>query len=166
MANSFKVKIITPARVFYEGQAELLVVPTLVGEEGFMANHAWATILLGVGEMGILEAGQTDMRIASLAGGFIDVKDKMVVYSDNAEWADEIDIERAKREKELVESWMQDNKMIAKEIDLIRAQVALDKSISRLNVGSGGRRNLQITRPGMGAVTRGKMPNLKDNNDY
>ena len=37
MAKSFRLSIITPSKVFYEGDVELLVVPTLEGEEGF--NH-------------------------------------------------------------------------------------------------------------------------------
>ena len=50
MAKTIKLEIITPSRLFYRGDIEMIIVPTLYGEEGFMANHSWATKLLDVGE--------------------------------------------------------------------------------------------------------------------
>ena len=142
MAKSFRLSIITPSKVFYEGDVELLVVPTLEGEEGFMANHSWATKLLNVGEMAVQEAGKSDFRIASIAGGFIDVKDSVILYADHAEWSEEIDKQRAQKEKEFAEEWLSKNKDEKDEYSVRRAEVALKKAISRLNVANGGRRGI------------------------
>jgi F-type H+-transporting ATPase subunit epsilon len=89
MANSVKLEVITPKELFYENEIELVIVRTMTGEEGFMANHSWACKLLSAGEMYIQEVGSgpKEFKIASVSGGFIDVKDDIVIYADTAEWS-------------------------------------------------------------------------------
>ena len=139
MAKTIKLEIITPSRLFYRGDIEMIIVPTLYGEEGFMANHSWATKLLDVGEMAIQEPGKQDFKIAAIAGGFIDVKDSIVVYADHAEWQEELDKKRAEADKAAVEVWLAKNKD-SDELDVHRAEVMLKKAISRMRVAEGGRR--------------------------
>ena len=139
MAKTIKLEIITPSRLFYRGDIEVIIVPTLYGEEGFMANHSWATKLLDVGEMAIQEPGKQDFKIAAIAGGFIDVKDSIVVYADHAEWQEELDKKRAEADKAAVEEWLAKNKD-SDELDVQRAEVMLKKAISRMRVAEGGRR--------------------------
>ena len=139
MANTIKLEIITPSRLFYRGEVELVIVPTLFGEEGFMANHSWATKLLDVGEMAIQEPGGGGFKIAAIAGGFIDVKDSIVVYADHAEWQEELDKKRAEADKQAVEEWLAQHKE-EDSMDVRRAEVMLKKAISRMRVAEGGRR--------------------------
>ena len=139
MAKTIKLEIITPSRLFYRGDIEMIIVPTLYGEEGFMANHSWATKLLDVGEMAIQEPGKQEFKIAAIAGGFIDVKDSIVVYADHAEWQEELDKKRAEADKAAVEEWLSKNKD-SDELDVQRAEVMLKKAISRMRVAEGGRR--------------------------
>ncbi len=139
MANTIKLEIITPSRLFYRGEVEMVIVPTLFGEEGFMANHSWATKLLDVGEMAIQEPGGGGFKIAAIAGGFIDVKDSIVVYADHAEWQEELDKKRAEADKQAVEEWLAQHKE-EDSMDVRRAEVMLKKAISRMRVAEGGRR--------------------------
>lgn len=139
MANTIKLEIITPSRLFYRGDVEMIIVPTLLGEEGFMANHSWATKLLDVGEMAIQEPGSSEFKIAAIAGGFIDVKDSIVVYADHAEWQEELDRKRAEQDKQAVEEWLEKNRD-SDSSDVRRAEVMLKKAISRMKVAEGGRR--------------------------
>ncbi|MDR1043086.1 MAG: F0F1 ATP synthase subunit epsilon, partial [Clostridiales Family XIII bacterium] len=99
MAKSFKLEIVTPEYIFYEGDAELVILRTMGGDEGFMAGHSWACKLLDIGEIWIQEAGQKDFRIAAGAQGFVDVKDDIIVFVDAAEWPGDIDLSRAQTEK-------------------------------------------------------------------
>ena len=87
MAKSFKLEIVTPERLFYSGEAEVVVVRTLSGEEGFLADHVWACKLLGSGELRFREPGSGEHRLANISGGFIDVHGDVMVFSDSAEWA-------------------------------------------------------------------------------
>ena len=93
MAKAFHLEIITPSKTFYRGQAELVIVPTPEGEEGFMADHAWVCALLDVGELWIREPGKKEFKAAFIAGGFIDVKGGIVIFTDAAEWREEIDLD-------------------------------------------------------------------------
>ena len=138
MANSIKLEVITPERLFYAGEIELVIARTLSGDEGFMANHAWACKLLDTGELWIQEKGSKEYRIAAISGGYIDVQKTIVIFTDSAEWPDEIDAERALRAKERAETSLMafPNKGI--EIDL--AKIAIAKALTRINVKDGGRR--------------------------
>lgn len=138
MAKSFKLEVITPSKVFYMGDVELVIARTLTGDEGFMANHTWACKLLDAGELWIQEAGSKDFKVAAIAGGYIDVKDYVIIFTDAAEWPEEIDVERAKHEKELAEDWLKHPS--ADDSEVARARIAIAKSITRLNVKAGGAR--------------------------
>ena len=85
MAKTFKLEVITPERMFYQGDAESVIVHTLVGYEEFLANHAFACKLLGTGILRIREPGQKEFKRAATTGGFIDVKDRVTIFTDAAE---------------------------------------------------------------------------------
>ena len=88
MAKSFRLEVITPERLFYEGDVEMVIVRTLLGYEGFLANHSWACKLLDTGVLKIKETGAKEFKIAAITGGFIDVKDRIIIFTDAAEWPD------------------------------------------------------------------------------
>ena len=85
MAKSFPLEIVTPEQQFYSGEVEIVIVPTVTGEEGFMAEHTWACKLLKAGELRFREAGAKDLRHVSINGGFIDVRGGALVFTDSIE---------------------------------------------------------------------------------
>jgi len=138
MPKSMLLEVITPSKLFYKGEVELVIVRTLTGDEGFMAGHTWAVKLLAPGELWFQEAGAKDFKIAALAGGFIDVKGDIVIFTDAAEWPEQIDLERAQREKEKAEDWLKhpsDN-----DLEIAKAKIAIAKSLTRMHVKAGGYR--------------------------
>jgi F-type H+-transporting ATPase subunit epsilon len=142
MANKFKLEIVTPERLFYEGEAELVIVRETDGDEGYMAGHSWACKLLDVGEIWIQEAGQKDFKIAAGAQGFIDVKDDIMIFVDAAEWPGDIDTSRAQSEKERAEAILNSRKGAHADDDeeYNQARVSLNKAVNRMKVAKGGRR--------------------------
>ena len=88
MANSFWLDVMTPSKKFFSGEVEEVIITTHVGKEGFMAKHSWTCKLLDAGELWIRELGAApdDWKIASAAGGFVDVKKDMLIYTDAIEW--------------------------------------------------------------------------------
>lgn len=87
--KDFYIEILTPEERFYSGRAEMLIVKTTTGQEGFMADHSWCcTLLAEDGFAKIREAGDSEFSIVDLKGGYIDVKDKIIVYADKAKWHD------------------------------------------------------------------------------
>lgn len=138
MAKSIRLEVITPSKLFYKGDIELVIVRTLTGDEGFMANHTWACKLLDAGELWIQEAGSKDFKVAAIAGGYIDVKDYIVIFTDAAEWPDEIDVDRAQSEKAKAEDWLRHPS--SDDSEVARAKIAIAKSLTRMNVKAGGAR--------------------------
>ncbi|MGI6721414.1 MAG: ATP synthase F1 subunit epsilon [Anaerovoracaceae bacterium] len=136
---SIKVEVITPSKLFYSGDVDLVIVRTTSGDEGFMAGHCWATKLLEVDELWIREAGKSEYRVAAIAGGFIDVKDSIIIYTDAAEWQEDIDKKRAQELKEDAEQWLKTEKKHDPN-EIARAQIAIAKAITRMKVAEGGRR--------------------------
>ncbi len=136
MAKLIKLEIITPSKIFYQGDCELVIVRTLDGDEGFMAGHSWACKLLAVDALWIQEAGQSEFKVAAIAGGYIDVRDSIIIYTDSAEWEEEIDSNRAAEMKEQVENWLEEDGHDPHEIE--KAQIALAKALTRMKVAQGG----------------------------
>ena len=84
------LEVITPREMFYSGQVEMVVVPTTEGEEGFMAHHVWCVKLLAEKDrVKIREVGAKDLKLIDIKGGHVDIKDRFVVYTDEAVWTEE-----------------------------------------------------------------------------
>ena len=79
-------------------------------------------------------------KLAAVSGGYIDVKDSIIIFTDAAEWAEDIDMKKALSEKARAEDWLTRN---ADENPLYveRARIAIQKSITRMNVSQGGSRS-------------------------
>lgn len=143
MAEAVRLEIVTPERLFYDGEVELVIVRTLTGDEGFMARHSWACKLLDVGEIWIQEKGAAadDFKVAASAGGFIDVKNSITIFTDAAEWPSEIDVERSLQHKEAAEDYLKTHKaMNTEDEEFLHNQISLNKAITRMNVAAGGSR--------------------------
>ena len=142
--NSVRLEVITPSKLFYRGEVELVIVTTLDGDEGFMAGHVWACKLLDVGELWIQEKGaaKNEWRVAAVAGGFIDVKDSIVIYTDAVEWSEDIDMERVLSEKDKVEDWLGKHPDAEEDSEEMQnAKLMLAKAEVRTNVADGGHRH-------------------------
>ncbi len=134
MAKTFKVEVITPERIFYEGDIEMVIVRTTLGYEGFMANHAWACKLLGTGILRLKERDAKEFRNAAITGGFIDVKDRVTIFTNAAEWPEEIDLDRA--ENKLKEARSAIKRDIGdRELQIVK--LSIEKALNRVKLKSG-----------------------------
>ncbi len=141
MARSVLLEVITPSKLFYKDKVEMVIVRTLTGEEGFMPGHTWACKLLDVGVLWIKEEGATDFKAAAIANGYIDVRDNFVIYTDAAEWAEDIDMERAVNQRQLVEQWLKTHdKNNTDENEIVKAKIALAKQATRMRLAENGAR--------------------------
>ena len=94
MAEIFKVQIITPDRIFYEGEADFLEFTTLAGEIGVYAKHIPMTTVLAPGAV-IIHKGDEEV-VAAVHAGFAEVLgDQVTLMAEIAEWPNEIDVNRA-----------------------------------------------------------------------
>lgn len=128
--KNFKLKIIAPDRVFYEGEASFLELATSEGEVGIYKNHIPMTMVLVPGIVRITEGDE--VKVAALHSGFVEVlQESITILAEIAEWPDEIDINRAKEAKIRAERRLE---MKDPNININRAEIALKKSLVRIEV--------------------------------
>ncbi len=133
MANKILLEVVTPSKLLVSEGVDLAIVPGTEGVFGAMANHAPLLATLKIGEMHYLNEGNT-VRIA-LSGGFCDVSNnRMTVLAESAEISAEIDVERALKAKERAERRLQEAVARKEEIDLVRAQAALARALTRIRI--------------------------------
>lgn len=126
----FHVAIISPDRVFYEGEAEMVEFNTTEGQIGVYKNHIPLTTIIAPGLLTI--TGAEGKKYAALHSGFVEIlQDKVTFLAETVEWPDEIDVNRAKEAKERAE-----RRIAAKEanVDLARAEASLRRALTRIDV--------------------------------
>lgn len=126
-----KLKVITPTRVFFEGEVESFIVKTRgeVGEFAVLVDHAPMTAAVGLGTL-VLSMTDGSKKTSTLFDGYAVVQENnAVIIAEAAEWPDEIDEERAQQAKERAEQRIKQSDM-----DFARAQRALMRSIARLEL--------------------------------
>lgn len=127
--KTFLLKVITPDRIFYEGDCEMLELTTTEGDIGIYPEHVSTTCILAPGVMSIHES--SGIKKAALHTGFIEIlRDKVTVLAEAAEWPGEIDIKRAEAARERAEERL---KRREANLDVVRAELALRKAIARIN---------------------------------
>lgn len=140
MANKVHLEVITPSKIFFSGDVEMVVIKTALGEEGFMAHHSHACKLLVPCRLKLkMGPGKDDYKYAAIAGGFIDVKDNIIIFTDAAEWPEDIDVQRAMETKGRMENWLLANPD-EDDDNILIAETAIAKAIVRMNVKENGQR--------------------------
>jgi len=82
-AERLTVRVISPERTIYEGEADLVVAPAWDGEVGVLRGHAPMVVLLGEGDLRIRRDGVEEEFYVS--GGFLQVANDVVnVLSERA----------------------------------------------------------------------------------
>lgn len=133
--NTFPFQIVTPERVSYEDDIEQVTVPTADGEITVLARHTPLVSLLKAGELRIQKNGES-IPLA-VGHGFIEVRDdgRVIVLSDVAERAEDIDIEEAQKARERAEELLEEHKHAGNE-DFARFEALFEKELARFKVGS------------------------------
>ncbi len=91
---SLQVCIMTPDRIFWNDQAEEIILPTNTGQMGVLANHAPLITALDIGVM--LIRTKKDWISLALMGGFALVKQNQItVLVNEAESSETIETEQA-----------------------------------------------------------------------
>lgn len=124
------IDIVSPERVLYTGEADMVVCRTSEGEIAFLPGHVPFLGALGIGVVRILlpERGE---QAAAVHGGFVEVaNDRVIVLSDVAELAERIDIDRARRAQQRAEE------RLSADPDDEDAQAALLRATTRLEVAA------------------------------
>ena len=129
--NAFKLRVISPDRIFYEGEAIMLELNTVDGIVGIYKNHMPMTYIIAPGVMRITESEES-VKEAALHSGFMQIlQEEITVLAEVVEWPEEIDENRAKEAQVRAE-----RRLAMKEANLNaqRAELALRRALTRQEV--------------------------------
>ena len=129
----FSLKIVTPDGEKFNGQAEELIVRTTTGDMGILAGHINAVAPLGMGEATVVVDGQK--RYGACIGGMVSViHGEVTLVPTTFEWAEDIDLDRAKASEEKARKILKDK--ASGETDIHIAQARLRRALIRSSVAN------------------------------
>ena len=124
----FRLKIVTPDGLIYDGQAEELLVRTTGGDVAILARHMNYVAPLGMGRAVVVSGGTR--RTAACIGGMLSVCDgEVTLVPTTFEWADKIDLERAEAAYNRADKVLHDEN--ASQMDLKLAEAKLHRALVR-----------------------------------
>ena len=129
----FRLKIVTPDGLIYDGQAEELLVRTTGGDVAILARHMNYVAPLGMGRAVVVSGGTR--RTAACIGGMLSVcNGEVTLVPTTFEWADKIDLERAEAAYERADKALHNEN--ASQMDLKLAEAKLHRALVRKSVAS------------------------------
>lgn len=132
---TFQLQVVTPDGLAFEGEAEKLSVRTQDGVIGILPRHIDYVAPLGMGEAVITEA-EGKVRRAACIGGMVAVHSgKVRLVATTFEWAENIDLERAKNAEQKARNLIARNEL--SERDLKLAEAKLHRALVRQSVRRG-----------------------------
>ena len=135
MAKDFNLSVVAPDRTVVDESVSSVIVPSVMGYMGIMADHEPAIIAL---KMGLLEYRDSSgsRRFVAIGGGFVEVSgEKVIVLADDARQATDIDIkaEEAAIEKARAALRGEDSAMTSGQ-----AVEEIEKAMNRLKIAKMG----------------------------
>ena len=128
--KGYRLRIVTPERVFYEGDVDMVEFNTSEGQIGVLPGHIPLTVIVKPGILVITEKDGT--KEAALHAGFAEIlPDQLTILAEIIEWPDEIDEGRAEAALQRAQERLANRDM---QTDLARAETALQRAIARIEV--------------------------------
>ena len=132
LPTRIQLELVTPARPVVRGAVLEVSLPGKSGYLGVLPGHAPLLTELKPGELAYTQENGTAHYVA-VSWGFAEVlPDRVIVLVQTSERAEEIDVERARQSKQRAEDRLK--KSGDAEVDLRRAQSALERAMARLEV--------------------------------
>ena len=137
MSDKLKLEIVSPDKLVLSEEVDEVVVPGSQGQFGVLPGHTSFLATLDVGELTYQKEKTTGHIFVS--AGYAEVSaDKITILADSSERASDIDVARAEESMQRAEDRLvRAPSGIEPTIDLARAEVALKKSLVRLQIAKG-----------------------------
>ncbi len=133
---TYSLSIVTPEREIFAAPVESAQMPGMEGSFGVLSNHAPLVAALSPGLVRIGDADGRELRLF-IGGGFFQVSNNQAqLLADSAEFASEINVERANASLDRAQSRLagrMDGEILQRE----RAEAALSRARARVRVASG-----------------------------
>lgn len=129
--QNFYLRIITPDRIFYEGEVEMVEFNTTEGEIGVLPGHIPLTVIIKPGILVISEKSGEEKE-AALHAGFAEIlPEGVTVLAEIIEWPEEIDVHRAEEAMNRARDRLASK---TPETDIARAETALLRAMARIEI--------------------------------
>ncbi len=134
------VEVVSPSRVVYRGDAEMVVTRTVDGDIAFLADHVPLLGALDTCLTRVVAEDGSEVRIA-LGGGFVEIRDNQVsILATDAALGSEIDADAARAELREAEQRQRDDAGDeTADAAVLRAQVRLEAAGAAPAAGGTGR---------------------------
>lgn len=127
------IEIHSPLRIVYKDDIDSVIIPGEEGDFEILPSHFSFIAAMRIGEL-IVFKNEEEKHFAIHSGTAEVRKDSVSVLTKSAEAKEEIDIERALNAKKRAEERLRQARVEDIEIDINRAEVALKRSLIRLQV--------------------------------
>ncbi|MHB8663543.1 MAG: ATP synthase F1 subunit epsilon [Acidimicrobiales bacterium] len=126
------VELVSPERILFSGDADMVICRTTDGEIAFLTDHAPFVGALGIGTVTVRGGEGGDTR-AAVHGGFVEVShNRVTILSDVAEMADQIDLLRAEVAMDAAVAKLREEHDAECEAALRRAHVRIELAQDRV----------------------------------
>jgi len=131
MVKSFTLTLVTPQKpVLQAVEVESVILPGTAGELGVLAGHLPMVIQLGLGSLRYRKDGKEEEF--AIMGGFAEIlRDRVEVFAEGADLAEEIDEEE---EKQRIKRAKQSLSSKDADIDFELAELEIKQALTRMKV--------------------------------
>lgn len=129
----FNLTVVTPEKIFYEGEVASVIVPGSEGYLGTLTDHAPLITAIVPGKVILRDKSQEEIEMAVSFGFFEISSNTATLLTDSVEYASDIDLERSQKALERARQRLADK---AGNIDIPRARRALAKAQNRLKIAA------------------------------
>lgn len=133
--KAFRLQVVTPEKVIYDGKITSLVLPAADGLMGVLPNHAPIVAALSAGPLTAKDESGKDVNLM-ITDGFFELSKTggARVIADAGEKAEQIDLTRAEAAEKRARERLKLSGKRGADIDFIRAERALYRAIWRVKI--------------------------------
>ena len=132
--STYHLQVVSLDGSEFDGEVQKILLRTIDGDVEILARHTDFCTAIGMGTAKVVMADGTEKKAACIGGMLSVMNGEVRVLPTTWEWAEDIDVERAKAAKARAEERLKD-KMLDKEAR-VRAEAKLYRALVRL--GSSG----------------------------
>lgn len=131
MAGKIKLEVVTPKKQVVNEDAQIVIAPGELGDFGVLVGHTSFMTTLKTGAIRYTDESGKERHVF-VSGGFAEaLPDKLTILAESAERRKDIDLERAQAALERAQKRLEEAK---KDIDIVRAKAALARALHRVRL--------------------------------
>ncbi|MEK7775648.1 MAG: ATP synthase F1 subunit epsilon [Candidatus Zixiibacteriota bacterium] len=135
----FRLSIVTPEKVLFDGEVKSLFVPGSEGYLGVLSHHAPLITALKPGKVEYREKSD-HTAVLALGGGFMEVSgNKATILAEDVEFADKIDLSAAEAEYNQQRARLAAHSKGDTSIDVKAARAAMERAANRISIAKESR---------------------------